>query len=174
MSKEVVDARAPWAGERRRLAPPGMVERVPELVIQLVDLGVFLFGAVEDVVPHQVHRQERLALRVQRLEDHLGIVPFAQCDDHELHPVEKRGQQGFEPLFESFPGVRFVGDRFSRGFFLFIPEVVVGRPILREMIDLLIEKARRRAAPGAGCFWEHVLPSSAWRSRAALRHGFSQ
>ena len=93
MCEEVIEARALGARIRCRLAPPRVVERVPQLLVKRFNFGLLLFCAVKDVVAHKVHRQQRFALRVQRLKDHLRVVTFAKCDDHQLQTIQQRAQE---------------------------------------------------------------------------------
>jgi hypothetical protein len=48
-------------------------------------------GTMEDVIPNEVHRGERFATAVERLEDNLGVVILRERYDDEAIVLEEHG-----------------------------------------------------------------------------------
>lgn len=101
---------------------------------------------MKNVVAHQIHGEERLALGVQGFEDHLRVVVLPQADHHQLQPLEYRVQQCFEP-FGVYGGV-VPGSRGAVDFSLVIDNrILIAWPVEHELLDPLVEEdvgAKRR------------------------------
>ena len=91
MLQEEVDLRAEETALLHGLAPvPGpVVEGLPILLVEGVQVGLTLCCGMKEIVLDQIGGQQRCATCVQCLEDHLRLVIVAQVDDHQVQPVAK-------------------------------------------------------------------------------------
>ena len=103
-----------------------MIEWIPEILVKLFHLHLLSLRAIEDVVPHEIHSEQGLSLRVQSLKNYLCVIIFSEYDDNQFHTVEECGKHSLKTRFDGLCSIGFIRDGFGFGSFITV-DIQFGR-----------------------------------------------